>query len=400
MFTPAHGTNGKQQGCSHNKREQGEGVHFVSNSCSLPLKLLNESWSVYSYADLIAQIETLESGGQAGAYRRLKKMLDENRGLSVMEIAEKNCLSTLETIRLFYIHSVASRLGQKGIEAWDKGRELALLRWAVPAGYITEKEAAERAKKITDEILTGYTDFEDFAAHYAFGRGFFGAADNTINSKMKAVCESVERCIREYGMDGLKFASFGTESPILTLSEVKAYTPDNAYFSWYDVHSYLSFRNKEEQDVQIATIDNYIKQYGALAGLFYMKAERYMYFGRYRDAVKIFREYAALVAERTDSESFLRSDWFYLYAVAANKMNLPFEALEALSNLSAEDKRDPKILFYTGYTYSKCIGRSADYEVNEQYAQKALDNYIAAGNAGYELPEHIMKWIQGNSEEM
>ncbi len=53
-------------------------------------------------------------------------------------------------------------LGSHGIEAWDQGRQITLLRWGMGAGYISYDEALELIKTIVESIKANYVSWTDF----------------------------------------------------------------------------------------------------------------------------------------------------------------------------------------------------------------------------------------------
>ncbi len=57
-------------------------------------------------------------------------------------------------------------LGSHGIEAWDEGREITILRWGMGAGYISYDEAIKLIEPVVERIKANYVSWEDFTAHY------------------------------------------------------------------------------------------------------------------------------------------------------------------------------------------------------------------------------------------
>ena len=165
--------------------------------------ILKDSWNITNYDQLMAQVLDLMANGQNKSYTFLSELVDKNKGLSPIEIIKKECLTSYEGVRLFYVCQVKDRLGILGINAWDYARCLNLLRWGISAGYITEEEALQHAEAAVDFLTQQYQTWDDFFAHYIAGRQFFAVTEGKAKEYAQAAVESCKNVMKKINFDNL-----------------------------------------------------------------------------------------------------------------------------------------------------------------------------------------------------
>ena len=67
---------------------------------------------------------------------------------------------------ILFVNDTRELTGPHGIEAWDEGREITILRWGIASGYITSEEAMELIEPVLKRIRQNYISFEDYICHY------------------------------------------------------------------------------------------------------------------------------------------------------------------------------------------------------------------------------------------
>lgn len=173
---------------SSNLFELNDQFHFdfgnrigYSNSSS-GKNLLKNSWNITDYESLIENFNQLETYGHHGSYNDLLGLLEKYPGKTPLEICTKECLDVLSVTRLYFIQNMKDYLGKHGLEAWDEGRQITIMRWGIGAGYISEEEARTLLAPVVKRIRENYVDLEDYFSHYIAGRCYFGLYDSTYES--------------------------------------------------------------------------------------------------------------------------------------------------------------------------------------------------------------------------
>lgn len=372
----------------------------VETSKNTSVAVLKNSWGITSYETLNEKLTDLESGGHSGSYNRLAAILDANKDLTIPEIAKKECLSMLDVSRMFFIQKMRTKLGSKGIDAWDKGREITVLRWATAANYISEEEAKKRALVIAEKLRNDYVSWEDYMAHYCAGRFFFGLLDNTFRSKGCVALDKTDECGHYFNMYDIPFEGKNKgEDPVLSLVDV-IYTNDEAA-KWHKLQAINYKESKDFKASDLTFVEKAESELGETPCISYLKAYISIVLQDYRTAYKTFVSDDILFANCSNTAETY-NDWYYYYLLITNSLNKPGEALYAYFRLGDEDKKASVPLFIYGLSNAKLIGSSPDYEENQQFAINAYNGYIAAREAGYALPEQIVEWLQkieNSSEE-
>lgn len=355
--------------------------------------VLKNSWGITNKQELLEKIEDLESYGHAGAYKAILAIENLHPNLSVIEIAQKECLSPLEIVRLFFVRDMKDKIGEQGLEAWDKGRSLMLFRWALSAGYIDEEEAFEKMEPIVAKLIMNYSSWEDFISHYIAGRAFFGLYDGNSKSLVDKALTAASNVRRFMDVDSLTFQGNNKKKMVLTDAW---YEQRKEALDFEDAFAISNTNSSEFDDSDKQKIEGFIKKYPNVPSLYTIAVSIENVIGTNLDRFQLFQEADSVFALSSSKNEHYNS--FYLaYAYFLNYYNKPSIALYALDSLSEETQNDSRVFYQRGLAYAKLIGTSYDYEKNEEYGIKAWENFLTAQVLGFELPENLIKWLENIS---
>ena len=134
--------------------------------------------------DIPKTAEDIKKTGDSATYKKLHAMLIKYPGQTVEQIAQKECLTVLQTSQLYFVAAFSPILGEKALDAWDNARLIALYRFSLGAKLISEQDALAAVKPMVDALkkdcaytrpcILSYANWEDFWARYLIGRQFSG----------------------------------------------------------------------------------------------------------------------------------------------------------------------------------------------------------------------------------
>lgn len=366
---------------------------FSKNNDSKSQSILKNSWSCTSKEEVFAQVADLEAGGHAGSYRRLLAIENKHPNYSVFEISKRECLSIIETSRLFFIRSMKDKLGSQGLEAWDKGREITILRWAIASGYLSEEEALEKMLPISNYLKSSYVSWEDFTAHYIAGRAFYGLYDGDYRQLTDKALNAAVRVRQQNPVETLTSFTFQNKQKPMKLSDAW-YEPTEEALAWDKIVK-IYYTSKITQTNQNA-INEALKLHPELPCLHFLSTVITSQLDSYSIALQQYKQASKYFdASLVKSETY--DDFYFSYAITANQCGKPEEALEAIEKLSTEKKKEARIFYEKGLAYAKLIGTSPDYEKNIFYAATAWENFTLAQDLGLTLPESLATWLNNIS---
>ncbi|SFI69842.1 Protein of unknown function [Treponema bryantii] len=214
--------------------------------------ILKNDWDVIDYESLIKAFNELEEGGHNGSYMELLELLEKYPDKTPIEIGKLEELSVLSVTRLFFVDAKKDVLGKNGIRAWDDGREIALLRWGIGAGFISEEEAKVLMTPVVKRIQESYVSWDDYIYHYIAGRGFFGLSDSSYSSRVD-LARYFMKCSKAFiCVDDLKF--YGKKSN----KEIMSYG-DCAYYPTKEAKEWEKLQNIYNQDETEETFEKLIE---------------------------------------------------------------------------------------------------------------------------------------------
>ena len=144
---------------------------------------LNDWWGVGSKSDFLETQENLITSGHQASYEKVRKALEENGGattdLTVIDLAKYGLDNDEDAmVDLRFVRDNYDKFSKSGIKAWDIVRYVNNVNMGCAAGYISEDEGVEMAKKALVEAQKHYDSWEDYFNDWNLGRGFWGG-DNS-----------------------------------------------------------------------------------------------------------------------------------------------------------------------------------------------------------------------------
>ena len=358
------------------------------------ISTLESGWDCHNIQDVLDEIETLSTGGHHGSYNKMKAMLEDNPDKSVMDIARDYMLDNRDIMRLYFVQEMKDRLGEHGIEAWDDGRSICLLRWAAEAGWISQEEAFERTKPITARIRNSYSSWEDFMAHYIAGRGFFTLTDLNVESMQNSAFGFVEEFRNDDKFSTLPMLSEADNpNPILKLEDA-FYTANAEAQRWNECWDYF---NTEPDNVRQLLIGQlWLSFYPDIPCVYMFNLRNYFALGKYSQSLPLFRK-AAHCFQVPDSPELMEAgtlydEFWYDWMILANNDRKSEEAKVAAAMVMRTDNLDI-VSYNLGLSYLHQIGTAPTQEKNDFYREKAAEYMAQAVEEGYDVPENILAYL-------
>lgn len=149
---------------------------------------LSDWWGAENKEDFMETQERLLTKGHQAAYENVRKALEENGGANadVTAIdADKYGLDEDDAmVDLRFVRDNYDKFSKSGIKAWDIVRYVNNINLAHAAGYLSDDEGMEMAKKALAEAQKYYDDWASYFNDYNLGRGFWGGDGSTEFDKV------------------------------------------------------------------------------------------------------------------------------------------------------------------------------------------------------------------------
>lgn len=351
-----------------------DGKVVLSDDSSDPKDLLKNSWSIENYEQLVEMFKSLEDYGHSGAYKSLTELLDKYPDKSPLEIASLESLSILDTTRLHFVRDTRELLGSHGIEAWDEGREITILRWGIASGYISSDEAMDLMEPVIKRIRENYYNFEDYISHYILGRQFYALYDGgyeKLGEKAKAACYSARAYIP---FEFLMFTSQNADSEKKLTYADCIFTPSEAFTKWERVMT-LYRQNASKETIEL--IKYFEKEMPECRNIvFYWHITLLNHFAQYGELVEFTEENMPYI-ESLAKDGEVYSNSLYYYINALNQVFNPEQAL--LTYRSLPEELQGNVYLYYQYAYANYLMTNLSIE------QKEMDFYRNRASAAFKL---------------
>ena len=351
-------------------------------------ELLSDSWSVTDGESLIETFNSLEEYGHSGAYKMLSGLLDKYPDKNPFEIALLEELDILDISRLMYVRDTRQSTGLQGIEAWDQGREITILRWGIACGYITAEKAKELIAPVIQKIIQNYDSWTDFIEHYVIGRGFYYLYDYTYSNKRIEAITGDLSAHAYIPFDELKFTGKKTNESASSLLD---YKEGEDFIKWKDVQVLSEQQISQKQLEQLNKIEEEYKEYPNL--FFWWKVVLLCNFGSDSELIDyIEAHYDYLCSLKPDSKAYMNSMYYYISAL--NGVFNPQKALQIRETLPEDLRMNAH--FYYQYAYSNYLMMNlCNSQVEfETYKKRAIEALNVLLYYGYELSPAMNGWLQ------
>ena len=351
-------------------------------------EILSDSWSVTDGESLIETFNSLEEYGHSGAYKMLSGLLDKYPDKNPFEIALLEELDILDISRLMYVRDTRQSTGPQGIEAWDQGREITILRWGIACGYITAEKAKELIAPVIQKIIQNYDSWTDFIEHYVIGRGFYYLYDYSYSNKRIEAITGDLSAHAYIPFDELKFTGKKTNEGASSLLD---YKEGEDFIKWKDVQVLSEQQISQKQLEQLNKIEEEYKEYPNL--FFWWKVVLLCNFGSDSELIDyIEAHYDYLCSLKPDSKAYMNSMYYYISAL--NGVFNPQKALQIRETLPEDLRMNAH--FYYQYAYSNYLMMNlCNSQVEfETYKKRAIEALNVLLYYGYELSPAMDGWLQ------
>lgn len=366
-----------------------------------PLSVLRDNWNASNKQELIHQLDLLYTRGHHGNYNRLVALLDKYPGLSALEIAKKELLDDYETLRLHYVQETYEQAGSHGIEAWDYGRALYLIREGYELNWLTLADVHSLSARFLERCLNDYASWEDFMAHYALGRGWYGLSDYEPAGSQKASLRITKKIRTEGFIPSLAMPGNNGDNPALAM-ETSLYEPSQEFLSWKQ--AMLFFEDNTHSTQELLESASWLEQYEGLPAIHMLRLRAFFNAGLHFHTLHLFRDaepfFACYEDQYTETyENGLYEEFYSDWAIIANNYKRSDDALHAISMLHYTDEGQTDMedagfaCYQSGIAYLNLIGTGATFEENNGYYNLARQDIERAVAYGVTVPESLITYL-------
>ena len=364
----------------------------LKNDSADSKELLKESWGIEDYKGLIETYNSLEEYGHSGAYKSLSDLLDKNPDKELLKIAVDEKLSMLDATRLHFVKETREKLGKHGIEAWDEGREITILRWGISCGYISSEEAMELIEPLIERIRDNYVSYNDYIAHYIMGKQFYALYNGNneqLGNKAKQAALDAEAYIP---FDSLDFSAENADKEhVLSLSDC-IFIPSSSFTRWEKVMNL--YRQTSVTEESLKQLELFEKEMPECKNYFsYWHATMLYYLQKYDEVIQ-FIENKMNYLESLPKDSADYANSIHLYITALNNSFNPAKALSVYN--SQPDYLKENVYYYYQYALSNYLMLSlCDTQKEFDYYKKTAKNaFLLLEENNYNLGESIENWLK------
>lgn len=354
-------------------------------------KLLKNSWGIESYDDLIEMYQSLEESGQSGSYQALSDLLNKYPDKSPAQIAAYENLSMLDTSRLFFVNETRDRLGEHGIEAWDQGREITILRWGISSDYISREEAMSLIEPVEEKILQNYYSFEDYISHYIIGRQFYGLTDGTYEALGQAAKEASLNARAYIPFEYLDFPAENIGSSKVMSYNDCLFIPSEDFKKWEKFYDLYRKKSTEKTIAELEELEKEIPEFQNVVYYWHLKLlDTFAKKDELADFIEKNQDFLNTLPK--DCEVYVNSMFKYLSALIYT-FN-PEKCLSAFEKLP--DNLRKNVHFYYHYACANyyMMNLAASQKEFDFYKKKAAYAFSVLKQSDFELPETFDSWLK------
>jgi len=380
---------------SSNLFELNDENHFDFESKTLAAeakKILKSSWNITDYKTLVENYYSLEEGGHSGAYAGLLEKLNKYENESILEIARKEHLGVLETTRLYYVSEMKKVLGSHGIEAWDEGREITILRWGMGAGYISYDEAIKLIEPVVERIKANYVSWEDFTAHYIAGRAFYGLFSSDYTRLVEDAVAAAQRVPAAFPCDKLKFNAKNADKKHKMNFKQSFYNPSKEAKKWEEVQNLFNREQGDEELIALEKLENDFPECRDITFGWHLELLHYLSAEDAKILSFIDSNKAYIDSLPENNSDYIAAKYEYMYS--ANNIGRPDLTLNVFEALPDSLKKN--IYFYYQYACAYYIYSEITPSETEKsiYQSRAVNAFRQVEKQGMELNDFVKKWIE------
>ena len=363
----------------------------LSEDSADPAQLLKDSWGIENGEQLLETFNSLEESGHSGAYKGLVELIEKDPDKNPLKIAAEQGFNMMEATRLCFAEETSGVLGEHGIEAWDEGREITILRWGIAAGYISSDDAMNLIEPLIKRIRQNYISFEDFSSHYIMGRQFYALYDGNYE-RLGEYAKAASYSARAYiPFENLLFtAENADKAHVMTYSDC-LFNPSDFFTGWDKI------MNLYRQKISIEGADLLLKYEKEIPEckplLFPLHLSMLKYYGRFEDMITFVDDNMAYL-ESLPKEEDLYYNTTYQYLRALNICFKPQKFFSVYEKLP--ENLQLTAYYYNQYAYANylMINLSTSQKEFDYYKQKAANAFKTLKQYDYDIGQRLDAWLQ------
>lgn len=359
-------------------------------------KVLNDSWHINNRKELMKAIKELSEGEQNPEVEEYLELLKKYPDLTIIEICEKVNYNMIGLTKFNFVDQMKDVLGFHGIEAWDAGRLISIIRWGISAGYLSYKEGIDLIKPITEKLKDDYWSFEDFIAHWLAGYCYNNLYGSTTENWLDDVLEAIENSRAYIPFEELQFTGKNADkNHRMTIQDGIYNISENSakYIPAYLLHR--EYNNNEDNKSTLAKLIEEEKKYPEISNItFYL---HYLLMCKYSSSA----ERVAFVEAKADYlKSIDQKEYeFFIKGYFHDLLNINKceKILELYDSLPQELKINEDFYYFYGYAnYLKSLKCESIIE-RDIYASRAITALSKLRSMGYELDTFLIYYLENSA---
>ena len=294
---------------------------------------------------------------------------------------------------MYYLNSKKDLLGEHDGDAWIAARRIAVLRWGMGAGYISEEEAAELIIPIVEQIKDAYTSFEDFHSHWLACYCYSFFEKDEVNATIDRLVKVMDSARAYIPFEKLAFTGKNADKEHPLESSQLYYTPDETAQKLKTLQTIHTAYNKgsatkeslieliaEEDDEDVSNL--VCNLHLALLQKFYSPQERVEY----------------LESKWNYINSLENKKGTYSFAVSRYTADListysPQKLVDFYKSLPQDFQTDLDIYYYYGVANYFLANLSQNIIERDIYISRAVNVFTQLKRMEYELGELFDGWL-------
>ncbi len=366
-----------------------------ANTVRICQNALRTNFGVSNTKQIKETADAIRRSGDSAAFKKFQALLKKYPNAAVEQIAQKECLTVLETSQLYFTAAFSSVLGEKALDAWDNARLIALYRFSLGAKLISEQDALNAVKPMVDALKKDCASWEDFWARYLIGRQFSGLEQVKYESYLSTGRQAWQQSQKKINFEEYAFTPAQTAAKNAVKMEQTGYHPTGKAKSFEQAQKLLQ-PNHVFAERDRATIEKLKKDFGELPCVLHMELSVDYAVKAYRKAMNNAQIIDGILkaGNAGSSKNSLYNDIFYIYAESALALQKCDRASYAITRISKDEKESGKFLELQGRILRMSVGTSPDYDENLALSKKAAESFKLAQKKGAKLSAETQEWLK------
>lgn len=348
------------------------------------ISILND-WEITNHDQLIKAFINLKENGQAKIYSELYDLIEKHPDLTPLEIGRVEGLSIYNVGRIEFVASKKDILGKHGIEAWDEGRQINIVRWAIGAGYISADEAKTLLEPLIKNILSNYSNWEDYMSHYIAGRCFSGIASNIVEQYYLSSCNAVKNTYAYIPTEEITFSGENADLNHKMKLDMAQYIPSESAKKWEKAiniyYQKVSFEEILELEKEFPQMPCLIYEHSAI-----LSNEKY------EEDIEYLDENMDILNSLSPTNTFYMN-CHYHYLCCLNNTYQPAKTLEHFDSLDRKLQENLYVFFQHAYANYLLANSSTEIEERIIYQSRAAHDLKILKRSKFNIGKYLEDWL-------